>query len=135
MTEQVKDYVFDYRQGGNLYEIHLIDSPGFDDGFDNDAIILSRIADYVNTTYKLKQTLAGVLYLHDIMKQKIGGVGKRNLRMLEEMIGMDKWDNCTFVTTKWGCTTNPEGEEARERTLRNSDEFLERCSRVHARQK
>ena len=75
------------RQGHILYEIHLIDSPGFDDGSYNDTEILSRIAAYVNTTYKLKQ--------------KMGGFGLRNLRMLENLIGIDKWDNCTLVTSKW----------------------------------
>jgi hypothetical protein len=116
--------VLDYRQGHITYEIHLIDSPGFDDGSYNDTEILSRIAAYVNTTYKLEQTLAGVIYLHDITKQKMGGIGLRNLRVLENLIGIDKWDNCTLVTTKWGCTTNPEGEEDRERTLRNEDKYF-----------
>jgi hypothetical protein len=116
--------VLDYRQGHILYEIHLIDSPGFDDGSLNDTEILSRIAAYVNTTYKLKQTLAGVIYLHDITKQKMGGVGLRNLRVLENLIGIDKWDNCTLVTTKWGCTNNPSGEEGRERTLKEDDKYF-----------
>ena len=73
MTEDVQDYVLDYRQGNTLYEIHLIDSPGFDDGNHVDAEVLSRIATYINHTYLLKQTLAGVLYLHDITKGKMGG--------------------------------------------------------------
>ena len=124
MTSEVQDYTLDYRQGEILYEIHLIDSPGFDDGCDNDAEILSRIANYINTTYKLKQTLAGVLYLHDITKQRMGGVGKRNLRMLEKMVGIDRWSNCTLVTTKWGCTTDPKGEESREQTLRSSQDYF-----------
>ena len=120
----MQDYVLDYRQGNILYEIHLIDSPGFDDGTHLDAEVLSRIATYVNNTYKLKQTLAGVIYLHDISIGKLGGVGQRNLRMLENLIGIDKWDNCTLVTTKWGCTTNPQGEEERERTLKEKDKYF-----------
>ena len=133
MTEDVQDYVLDYRQGNILYEIHLIDSPGFDDGNHVDAEVLSRIATYINHTYLLKQTLAGVLYLHDITKGKMGGVGQRNLRMLENMIGIDKWDNCTLVTTKWGCTTNPRGEEENEKTLIREDKYFGAMLR-HARQ-
>ena len=125
--------MLDYRQGNILYEIHLIDSPGFDDGTHVDAEVLSRIATFVNNTYMLKQTLAGVIYLHDITKDKMGGVGQRNLRMLENMIGMDKWDNCTLVTTKWGCTTNPRGEEANEKTLIREDKYFGAMLR-HARQ-
>lgn len=116
VTQAVQDYVLDYRQGNVLYAIHLIDLPGFDDDTLADDKVLLSIANFVNTTYKLKQTIAGVIYLHDITKQRMGGVGERNLRMLEKMIGIEKWDNCSLVTTNWGCTTNPEGEEKRKQT-------------------
>ena len=81
-----------------------------------DAEVLSKIADYLNTNYKLKERLAGVLYLHDITKAKVGGVAQRNIRMLENMIGGEKFDNCTLVTTKWGCSKVNE-EKARETSL------------------
>lgn len=124
MTQEVQDYVLLYQHKSVPYEIHLIDSPGFDDGSIVDAEVLSRIALYVNTQYKLKHRLAGVLYLHDITKTKMGGVAQRNLRMLEKMIGMNMCDNCTLVTTKWGCTNNPEDEEARENTLRAGKNYF-----------
>ena len=124
MTQNVQDYVLDYRDHNILYEIHLIDSPGFDDGSMNDSVVLARIASFINATYKLKQTLAGVIYLHDITKPKLGGVGLRNIRLLENMIGIDKWDNCTLVTTKWGCTTNSQGEQAREQKLRTDPKYF-----------
>lgn len=123
-TQEVQDYILDYYHKGVLYEIHLIDSPGFDDGALIDTDVLSRIAAYVNTNYKLKQRLAGVLYLHDITKTKVGWTGKRNLRMLENMIGTDAYSHCTLVTTKWGCTTNSKDEEAREKSLRKEPEFF-----------
>lgn len=106
-----------------LYEVHLIDSPGFDDDASADAEVLSSIAEYVNFNYMLKERLAGVLYLHDITRAKMGGVGKRNIRMLEQMIGVEKFPNCTIVTTKWGCTTRQD-EEQRENTLRTIPEFF-----------
>lgn len=88
---EVQDYILNYIHKNILYEIHLIDSPGFDDGSLLDSQVLSRIATYLNTNYKCKQRLAGVLYLHDITKAKVGGVGERNLRMLENMIGSGKY--------------------------------------------
>ncbi|ETN38049.1 uncharacterized protein HMPREF1541_07672 [Cyphellophora europaea CBS 101466] len=125
VTQEVRDYSFETSYHGEFYEVHLIDSPGFDDGVANDAEILSRIATYINVLYKMKNTIAGVLYLHDITKARMGGVGLRNLRMLENMIGMDKWDNCTLVTTKWGCTNNAEAEEGRENQLRTRPQFFQ----------
>ncbi|KAF6217523.1 hypothetical protein HO133_006861 [Letharia lupina] len=123
VTQEVQDYILYYHHKGCRYEIHLIDSPGFDDGTLNDAQVLSEIATYINTSYKLKQRLAGVLYLHDITKAKVGGVGKINLRMLENLIGMEKCNNCTLVTTKWGCT-NLQDEEKREKTLSVEKKFF-----------
>lgn len=113
-----------YRYNNTRYEIHLIDSPGFDDGTLVDSQVLSDIAKYVNTSYKLKQRLAGVLYLHDITKGKVGGAAQRNLRMLENMIGKKEYSNCSLVTTKWGCTTNPQDEEQREMTLKKEKKFF-----------
>ena len=124
MTKDVQDYVLSYQHIGTPYEIHLIDSPGFDDDFIGDADILSSIADYVNTNYKLKERLAGVLYLHDITKARIGGVGQRNIRMLEQLIGLEKFNNCTIVTTKWGCTTSPQDEKKRETSLGTDPELF-----------
>ena len=124
VTTEVQDYILDYQLDGRYYEVHLIDTPGFDDDYGADAEILSNIADYVNTIYLLKDRLAGVLYLHDITKARMGGVGLRNIRMLEDMIGREQFDKCTIVTTKWGCTSNPRDEEQRERTLRTDQEFF-----------
>ena len=121
----MQDYVLNYKHKGDLYEIHLIDTPGFDDGGDlSDVDILKIISEYVNTGYKLKQQLAGVLYLHDIAKMKIGGAGLRNIRMLEEFIGVGQFNNCTLLTTKWGCTNDPRGEEKREKKLTEDPRFF-----------
>ncbi|KAL8710285.1 MAG: hypothetical protein Q9220_005055 [cf. Caloplaca sp. 1 TL-2023] len=124
VTQAVQDYILPYQHKGTPYEIHLIDSPGFDDGSLEDAQVLSSIADFVNTTYKLKERLAGLLYLHDITKTKVGGVALCNIRMLEEMIGGEKFNHCTLVTSKWGCTTNPQDEEDREKTLRDDEMYF-----------
>lgn len=88
-----------------------------------DAKVLSKVADYVNTNYKIKERLAGVLYLHDITKGKVGGVGQKNIRMLENMIGGEKFNNCTLVTTKWGCS-KPNEENIREETLRSQKKYF-----------
>ena len=65
-----------------------------------------------------------MLYLHDITKDKVGGVGVRNLRLLEKIIGIEDFKNCTLVTTKWGCTNDPQGEEEREKVLSTDPRFF-----------
>jgi hypothetical protein len=123
VTQEVQDYLLYYQHRGVPYRIHLIDSPGFDDGNVLDSENLNKIATYININHRLKKRLAGVLYLHDITKGKVGGVGVKNLRMLEGMIGQQKYSNCTFVTTKWGCS-NLEDEEKREQKLKTSKQFF-----------
>ncbi|KAL9587462.1 MAG: hypothetical protein Q9203_003517 [Teloschistes exilis] len=113
VTVEVQDYVLLYAADGIAYEVHLIDSPGFDDDIMGDAEVLKNIASYINIIYKMKKKLAGVLYLHDITKAKMGGVGRRNIRRLERLIGLDKFENCAIVTTKWQLV-DLETAEARE---------------------
>lgn len=112
-----------YQHRGKLHEIHFIDSPGFDDGNLEDAAILKRIADYVNTNYLLKKRLAGVLYLHDITKAKFGNVALRNIRLLEELIGFKNFNHCILVTTKWS-SINEQAETQREDTLRTDPRYF-----------
>ena len=135
VTQEVQDYILCYQHEGDLYEIHFIDSPGFDDGALADVEVLKRIADYVNTTYRLKQNLAGVLYLHDITKAKLGGVGLTNLRMLEKMTGEKAFANCAFITTKWGCSNDPQGEEVREKKLKSEEQYFGGMLRGDAKMK
>ena len=65
-----------------------------------------------------------MLYLHDITKARIGSVGERNIRMLEKLIGVEKFNNCTIVITKWGCTTSPQDERKRETSLGTDPELF-----------
>ena len=123
LTQEVQDYILFWNHHNTEYEIHLFDSPGFDDGTMQDTEILAKVADFVNFNYRLKKTLAGVLYLHDITKAKPSTVAKKNLRMLEEMLGVEKWNNCMLLTTRWGCT-NRVDEEAREQALKKNDDYF-----------
>jgi hypothetical protein len=52
VTQAVEDYALDHTYSGTKYEIHLIDSPGFNDGTANDTEVLSRIATYANNIFK-----------------------------------------------------------------------------------
>ena len=121
VTQEVQDYLLLYTHKGVHYEIHLLDSPEFDDGTIVDSINLDKIATYLNFNYELKKRLAGVLYLHDVTKGKVGGVAQRNLRMLERMIGVKNFGYCTFVTTKWG--SNRSDEKVREKALTDGKFF------------
>ncbi len=118
-TQETAEYIFLYKG----FEVHLIDTPGFDDDGLDDARILNDIANRINFIYKDGVKISGVLYLHDITKARMGGTGQRNIRLLEAFLGCDHWNRSTLVTTKWGCTTDPAQERLREEELENSEKF------------
>jgi hypothetical protein len=43
--------------------------------------------------------------------------------MLEHLVGEDKWQNLTLVTTKWHCSSNPDGELLREGQLLTKNKY------------
>lgn len=67
--------------------------------------------------------MAGFLYLHDITQPRMSAAGEKGIRVLERMLGRDKWGNCTLVTTKWNCSKMPEEEKSREQELRTRDKY------------
>ena len=84
------------------YEIHLINTPGFDGPEKTDTEVLDGIANMVNTIYQSQEPMAGILYLHDISRAKMGAGGERSIRLLEGLLGKLNFADCTLVTTKWG---------------------------------
>ncbi|MCJ1246881.1 hypothetical protein MMC30_004090 [Trapelia coarctata] len=122
VTQNVAEYILYHTYKDIHYEIHLIDTPGFDDGAYIDHEVLQKIATYINTIYKLGEAIAGIIYLYDITRSRMGGAGERNIRMLEQMVGVDKWDNCTLVTTKWNCSKK-EDELEREHALKTKPRY------------
>ena len=107
----------------NDHEVHLIDSPGFDDPEKTDAEVLEDIASMVNTIHQLEDSFAGLLYLHDISRSKMGGGGERNIRLLEGFLGKSSFENCTLVTTKWGTLRDPNVESTREEQLLSDQRY------------
>jgi len=53
----------------------------------------------------------------------MGNAGESNIRMLEQLVGEDKWQNLTLVTTKWHCSPNPDGEFLREKQLQANNKY------------
>lgn len=107
----------------NGYEVHLIDSPGFDDSMVSDHQVLHQIADFVNHIYSFDWNIGGIIYLYDISRAKMAAGGKLNIRMLEQFTGRDRWKHITLVTSKWGCFKGGHSDLKHERQLREKDGF------------
>ncbi|KAF8064973.1 P-loop containing nucleoside triphosphate hydrolase protein [Lyophyllum atratum] len=97
--------------------IVVIDTPGFDDTTVDDREILRRIAIWLTRSYDAKMKLAGVIYLHDITQDRIGGTARKNLDMLNKLCGIEATKNVILATTKWSKVTQEVGEQ-REKELK-----------------
>ncbi|KAH6624179.1 P-loop containing nucleoside triphosphate hydrolase protein [Chaetomium sp. MPI-SDFR-AT-0129] len=81
--------------------IYLIDTPGFDDTTRSDTAILHEVAKWLKASYDADIQLAGIVYLHRIEDNRVGGAGTTNLRMFRELCGDDGLACVVLATTMW----------------------------------
>ncbi|KAH9481107.1 hypothetical protein JR316_0005627 [Psilocybe cubensis] len=105
------------------HTINLIDTPGFDDTKLTDTRILNMIASYLALTYSRGKRLAGVIYMHRITDNRIGGISARNFRLFRSLCGETSLCNVVIVTTMWDNIDISIGEE-RERELMTKESFF-----------
>lgn len=83
------------------HEVLLVDTPGFDDSSRNEGQILQAITNELARLYVDRIPLSGVIYLHDITAERLGGSAQRYLKMFTEIVGTNALRNVTLLTTKW----------------------------------
>ena len=113
MTQTVQAYSV----GLEGRQITLLDTPGFNDTKRTDTEILSEIAIFLDETYKTKQLLSGIIYLTPIIATRMTGSSVRNLKIFEELVGPNAFQNICLVTTMWDRLANRSEGEAREEDL------------------
>lgn len=107
----------------NQQRIWLVDTPGFDDTHRTDAEILREIANWLNTAYKQKIKLTGIIYLHRILDVRVGGAGVKNLRMFKKLCGENGLGSVVLATTMWNQIPNEETGSKREKELQSEGIF------------
>ncbi|KAH9931007.1 P-loop containing nucleoside triphosphate hydrolase protein [Fomitopsis serialis] len=104
----------------------LVDTPGFDDTLKSDREILSMIAEYLADLHSKNIKIKGVMYLHRITDNRMGGTALRNFRMFEALCGKDSMPNAVIVLNMWN-QVGKDIREAREKELRESDDFFKQA--------
>ncbi|KAJ5893681.1 hypothetical protein N7495_005372 [Penicillium taxi] len=102
--------------------VYLVDTPGFDDTNRKDTDILKEIATWLTTTYKKEIRLSGILYLHRISDNRMGGCAHRILIMFKKLCGAEGIKSVIFLTTFWEKVDVADGDN-REKTLKTTNEF------------
>lgn len=102
--------------------IYLIDTPGFDDTNRTDTDILGEIATWLERSYSANIKLAGLVYLHRIQDNRVGGSGTKNIHMFRELCGKDGLSSVVLATTMWDALSKGKAV-AREEELKTKEEF------------
>ncbi|KAL4871499.1 P-loop containing nucleoside triphosphate hydrolase protein [Aspergillus spectabilis] len=81
--------------------IHLIDCPGFNDTNRSDIETLGILASYLGASYANGVHIDGIIMLHPITDNRIGGSSMRNIEMMKKMCGFASYENLAVATTMW----------------------------------
>jgi hypothetical protein len=103
---------FRFRYGSTT--VVLIDTPGFDDTHRSDGEVLSDIGFFLASTYKNGVRLSGIIYLHDITKNRMTHGGLSNLIMFQDLCGPEPLGNVVLATSRW--SKDPEQIKVEERS-------------------
>jgi hypothetical protein len=97
-TIDIGIHPFTYKDNRTIY---LLDTPGFDDTTRSDTQVLKELATFLGATYSKDIKLAGIIYLHRITDNRIGGHALRNLAMFQKLCGKESLANVVLATTMW----------------------------------
>ncbi|KAL7892232.1 P-loop containing nucleoside triphosphate hydrolase protein [Trichoderma sp. TUCIM 5745] len=106
----------------NGQKCRLVDTPGFDDTNRPDAEILREVANWLNISHENRIQLAGIIYLHRISDNRLGGAAMKNLRMFKRLCGKDSLPCVVLATTMWN-KANLLKDEQREKELLSRPDF------------
>ena len=110
-----------FEQGG--LQVHLIDTPGFDDTNRSDSDVLKDLAYWLGISYEKKKIrLTGLIYLHPISHVRMAGTPFKNLRTFRKMVGSQSMSSVALVSTMWGPSSGKE-ENDRDDLLRKTPQY------------
>lgn len=128
-TSEVHGYPYD--DGHRRYM--LVDTPGFDDSYLSDNIIITKIRNWLHSSYQAGISLSGIVYLHTITSPRLQGSAIKHLRLFQQLIGDNNIKNVVLATTFWNeidpvLGQRREAELAEKRTYWG--QLVERGSRI-----
>ncbi|KAK1750449.1 P-loop containing nucleoside triphosphate hydrolase protein [Echria macrotheca] len=106
----------------NGKDVFLVDTPGFDDTNRSDAVVLGDVADWLNRSFKAGIKISGIIYLHRITDNRVGGSAAKNLIIFKKLLGQAGYSCVVIATTHWDAVS-PEVGERRERELKENTRF------------
>ncbi|KJA26249.1 hypothetical protein HYPSUDRAFT_133082 [Hypholoma sublateritium FD-334 SS-4] len=79
----------------------IVDTPGFDDTYEDDSEILRRISVWLAASYSDSMKLGGMIYMHEISQPRMSGTARANTEVFQKLCGSTSMSSVFLVTTKW----------------------------------
>ena len=98
--------------------VHLIDTPGFDDTSRSDTEVLKEIAYWLSEAYGSNVRLSGIIHLHPITATRMSSSAVNSLDVLRKTWGESILSSVAMVTTMWDIV-EPEVGTLREQELKS----------------
>ncbi|KAJ2914648.1 hypothetical protein MD484_g5747, partial [Candolleomyces efflorescens] len=99
----------------------LVESPGFDNSEHGEFEVLRQIAVWLASAYGDDAHIAGLVYLHDIGKTRVGGTGVLSYDLFRQICGTNALNRVVMATTQWDTVAaNPKAGQVREKELQES---------------
>lgn len=111
----------------------FIDTPGFDDSYKGDGVVLQTICQRLSDDYQQSLCITAIIYLHRIKDEKFTFTQMRNLDMLKNLCGIEAFSNVALATTFWDELPDAAKGEKREQQLLDTNDMWGFLSDLGAR--
>jgi hypothetical protein len=115
--------VFSFKHGE--LNVHLVDTPGFDDTRISDEDVLNNIAFWLSVSYEADVRLSGIVYLHPMHKVRMGGSAHKNLRMFKELVGEESLSSVVLATNMWSKVSEDVGKRREQELKEDRDKWAD----------
>ena len=113
-TSRVKPYHFLFK----ARHIALVDTPGFDDTNQPDAVVFRELAAWLVARYKEATRMTAILYMQPITSTRMSGSVLRNFQVMKRMLGIQNFPHLILVTSMWDLVDSDLGQK-REKEMRD----------------
>ncbi|KAG2023957.1 TKL/TKL-ccin protein kinase [Coprinopsis cinerea AmutBmut pab1-1] len=91
--------------------LFLVDTPGFDDTYQDDSAILKRVSDWLAKSYKTQMRVTGIVYVNDISQKRMFGSTRTNYNMFKKLCGHKSFKRLVMATSQWDLVESKSGEK------------------------
>jgi hypothetical protein len=124
LTPQIEtEDIAEYETTHNGFDYVLVDTPGFDDTFKSNTLIVSKIKSWLSSSFRSGLRLNAIVYLHRVTDTRVSGTSSDFLQTFKRICGEQAFGNIILATTFWDEISSVELGDRRVKELLTSKGF------------